>query len=279
MSIEMTSQRRDKLYLPMADDFVAEALAKYDTGDFTEQLAATPKGRGYHIQPHGQQVHDTSVTNRQILLEAGVSELLVPSLFTTRTASASHDEAFYEYYGNPKIQAEHASPEAYAMYLYRKRGESRRFRLDEQTIEEGQSIIATTQANKQCLTWGQLIVCEADVHMTTLENTERMDEDTEVLHGEYQITTNKTISKLGYNLLSLGILKTINMVNMNFPDIEKVEYFAVRHEQMRQNLDARARRIGEEASGPEVIRLTIDTMVPEIFRPITRKIMRVENVL
>jgi hypothetical protein len=255
----------------MADDFVEEALNNYETGGFAERLAATPKGRGYHIRPHGQGVHDTTVSNRLLLIEAGVSETEVPSLFLARTAPATHDEAYFRFYSDPKIRDKFKDPEEYAMDLYAERARGSKYRIDEQTIAEGQGMIRGTRAGERCRTWGEVILCEADIHPTTQEDTAQMDEDTQVLYGEYRVT-NKEITELGYELLALGVLKTIQMINLSFPRMGEVGYFAERRKQMGKNLDGRALRIASKASGFDIIRASIDAAVPEFFQPLLRKL-------
>lgn len=234
MSDVLTPQQQDDLYLPKLST-VREALIE----GYSPELE-------FHAPEHEAAVFERANANRQLLLTREVEG--IPGAFVTGVSASGHDTGFNDYFSFG-LKWKYGSAEAYAARLTDE--VLVREKVDKQTRKEVHDNIFATKAGVRSRTWGQFILCEADLHNTTGDYDTDMAPNTNKLRAEFARLTGTDLGDIGYKLFSLRLLATYHQVNLNFSRIATAggDFIALRDQMgtnLRKMLEEIASQTGEQ---------------------------------
>lgn len=218
---KFTAERQDETYLKHVDGIRSYLLQHY--------LPELP----YHNVSHAKHTIDVSEELRGRIQMHLPDE--APSQFVTAISAAGHDAGYPRYHRDTSVRQQHDTAEDYACHITE--GALRDQAVDEATRNEIKQNIISTRLGQRCKTWGQLILCEADLDNTTRDFQADMVPATQSLRHEYYILGGKRHTEALFFAGSLGVLATYQHVNLHFPRRDQAgPELTRRHERRRQNL-------------------------------------------
>ncbi len=197
---EQLAQFEDQTYLPLVPELRSLFRKRYS------------RKLGYHGPHHHDAVTRRAIRNREQMLQHKVPD--VPSKFRTMVGASAHDN-WYERYFLEGFDRYFKSPEEFHMYA------SAEVLTDagvgKETIDGITDDILGTKAGERCSTVGRFMLCAADLRPTMIKNRGPMRVDTKKLYEEDKYLKNRDLGELGFNVLSMGVLATFHVVNLNNP--------------------------------------------------------------